>query len=211
MSGSIRRLANLQRQQLYHHPIHVTCLPWSRFAQSYSSLPSHNTYTTTTTTIKATDSNTASIHRDESLPAKVIFSGIQPTGVPHLGNYLGALRHWVELQNRAADADRLLYAVVDLHAITAAAADPSALRKWRREMLAALLAIGLDPDRCTLFYQSAVMSPPGFAPCRLLLILFLIRKECLIRISLFVAPTVSLSEKRRSYEGSKILFLGVNV
>ncbi len=87
--------------------------------------------------------------------ARIIFSGIQSTGVPHLGNYLGALRQWVALQNDAVKRDGLLYCVVDLHAITVPQ-DAHELRKWRRETLAVLIAIGLDPDRCTIFYQSTV-------------------------------------------------------
>lgn len=100
---------------------------------------------------------------------KVIFSGIQPTGVPHLGNYLGALSQWVALQEEAtattaattvngtgaAPTTRLLFSVVDLHAITLPQ-DAAQLRRWRREMLAALLAVGLDPSRSTIFHQSSV-------------------------------------------------------
>ena len=96
----------------------------------------------------------------------VIFSGIQPTGVPHLGNYLGALLRWVQLQDAAAaDAGtQLYYSVVDLHALTSVQASSGSsgdgngavLRQRRRETLAAMLAIGLDPERCVLFYQSAV-------------------------------------------------------
>ncbi len=85
----------------------------------------------------------------------VIFSGIQPTGVPHLGNYLGALQQWVRLQNEASSSTRLLYSIVDLHAITTHQ-DRDQLRRWKRETLATLLAIGLDPERSTIFYQSAV-------------------------------------------------------
>ncbi len=85
----------------------------------------------------------------------VIFSGIQPTGIPHLGNYLGALRQWVTLQNEATLETRILYSIVDLHALTVMP-DPDLLRRQRRETLAVLLAIGLDPDRCTLFFQSQV-------------------------------------------------------
>lgn len=88
-------------------------------------------------------------------PERVVFSGIQPTGVPHLGNYLGALQQWVDLQKEAPPKTRLFYCVVDLHAITLFQ-DPRQLQKWRRETLAALLAVGLDPDRCTLFFQSSV-------------------------------------------------------
>lgn len=90
-----------------------------------------------------------------SSASKVIFSGIQPTGVPHLGNYLGALQQWVKLQNEASSDTTLIYSIVDLHAITVHQ-DPSYLRKCKREMLATLLAIGLDPQRSTIFYQSSV-------------------------------------------------------
>ncbi|KAM5362725.1 hypothetical protein ACJZ2D_012387 [Fusarium nematophilum] len=86
---------------------------------------------------------------------RVIFSGIQPTGVPHLGNYVGALRQWVQLQ-RSEDPDtKLIYSIVDLHAITMPQ-PPEQLRRMKREALAALLAIGIDPDRATLFHQSSV-------------------------------------------------------
>ncbi len=80
-----------------------------------------------------------------------VFSGIQPTGNLHLGNYLGAIRNWVRMQDEA----ECLFCVVDLHAITMAQ-DPKALRAGIREMTAALIASGLDPDRCVLFNQSAV-------------------------------------------------------
>ena len=86
---------------------------------------------------------------------KVIFSGIQPTGVPHLGNYLGALQQWKRLQDEAAPATKLLFSVVDLHAITVPR-PRGQLGRSKRELLAALLAVGLDPERSIIFYQSAV-------------------------------------------------------
>ncbi|KAF3770361.1 putative tryptophanyl-tRNA synthetase [Cryphonectria parasitica EP155] len=89
------------------------------------------------------------------LPYWVVFSGIQPTGVPHLGNYLGALREWVRLQDGAGPDTTLLYSVVDLHAITVPQR-AAELRRQRREMLAALVAVGLDPERSAIFYQSSV-------------------------------------------------------
>lgn len=90
-------------------------------------------------------------------PAKepVIFSGIQPTGVPHLGNYLGALNEWVKLQQNATEGTRLFFSIVDLHALTVPQ-DAAQLKKWRKEAFATLLAVGLDPKRSTIFYQSAV-------------------------------------------------------
>ncbi|OLN81516.1 Tryptophan-tRNA ligase, mitochondrial [Colletotrichum chlorophyti] len=86
---------------------------------------------------------------------KVIFSGIQPTGTPHLGNYAGAIRQWVQLQNEPADHCKLIYSVVDLHAITVPQ-KARQLRQWKRETVAALLAAGINPERSTLFYQSSV-------------------------------------------------------
>ncbi|RSL73126.1 hypothetical protein CEP51_011773, partial [Fusarium floridanum] len=80
---------------------------------------------------------------------------IQPTGVPHLGNYVGALRQWVRLQRSEDASTKLIYSVVDLHAITMPQ-PPEQLRRRKREALAALLAIGIDPERATLFYQSSV-------------------------------------------------------
>lgn len=87
---------------------------------------------------------------------KVVFSGIQPTGVPHLGNYLGALRQWVDIQNTAAPATKLIFSIVDLHAITQWQ-EPKRLRQCKKEMLAAILAIGIDPGRSIVFEQSRVM------------------------------------------------------
>ncbi len=80
-----------------------------------------------------------------------VFSGIQPSGVPTLGNYLGAIRNWVALQ----DGHECLFCVVDLHAITVFQ-EPAQLRAQTREMAAAVLACGIDPGRATLFLQSAV-------------------------------------------------------
>ncbi|MGA8116708.1 MAG: tryptophan--tRNA ligase [Actinocatenispora sp.] len=81
-----------------------------------------------------------------------VLSGIQPTADSfHLGNYLGALRHWVSMQ---ADHD-CFYMVVDLHAITAGH-DPKVLRQRTRVAAAQLLAIGIDPEHSTLFVQSQV-------------------------------------------------------
>ena len=80
-----------------------------------------------------------------------IFSGIQPTGRKHLGNYIGAIRQYVEGQDRA----EAIYCIVDLHAITVAY-DPGELREYLYDTAAILLASGLDPDRCILFRQSDV-------------------------------------------------------
>ncbi|EHA24388.1 hypothetical protein ASPNIDRAFT_209919 [Aspergillus niger ATCC 1015] len=86
---------------------------------------------------------------------RTIFSGIQPTGVPHLGNYLGALREWVRLQDDASDGTSLYFSIVDLHALTVPQ-ESARLRQWRQESLATLVAVGLDPNRSTIFYQSSV-------------------------------------------------------
>jgi tryptophanyl-tRNA synthetase len=80
-----------------------------------------------------------------------VFSGIQPTGTKHLGNYIGAIRHWVADQ----DAGETFYCVVDLHAISVPY-EPEALAENTLDTAATLLAAGIDPGRCTLFVQSQV-------------------------------------------------------
>jgi tryptophanyl-tRNA synthetase len=81
-----------------------------------------------------------------------IFSGIQPTGRKHLGNYIGAIRQYVEGQDRG---DPAIYCIVDMHAITVPW-DPATLRENLYDTTAILLAAGLDPERCILFRQSDV-------------------------------------------------------
>src|SRR5690242_6340138 len=85
----------------------------------------------------------------------IIFSGIQPTGRKHLGNYIGAIRQYVEGQERARSRDEAIYCIVDLHAITVAY-DPVELRERVHDTVAILLAAGLDPERCVLFRQGDV-------------------------------------------------------
>jgi len=80
-----------------------------------------------------------------------IFSGIRPTGDIHLGNYLGAIKQWIDLQNQAES----IFCVVDLHAITTPF-DPRKLQSRIFELAADYLAVGLNPDKCVLFTQSAV-------------------------------------------------------
>jgi tryptophanyl-tRNA synthetase len=84
--------------------------------------------------------------------APIIFSGIQPTGRKHLGNYIGAIRQFVEGQERGEPA---IFCIVDLHAISVAF-DPAELRERLYDTTAILLAAGLDPERCVLFRQSDV-------------------------------------------------------
>ena len=81
----------------------------------------------------------------------VVFSGIQPSGETHIGNYLGALRHWAVDQHE----HQSYYCVVDLHALTLPH-DPVELRNKTLAMATLLVACGLDPDVCTLFVQSHV-------------------------------------------------------
>jgi tryptophanyl-tRNA synthetase len=85
------------------------------------------------------------------LMAHRVFSGIQPTGNLHLGNYLGAIRNWVVMQ----DSFECVFSIVDLHAITMPQT-PEGLLGGTREMAAALLAAGVDPKRAVLFHQSGV-------------------------------------------------------
>ena len=85
-----------------------------------------------------------------------IVSGIQPTGNLHLGNYLGAIRNWVRMQDEwTAQGHDCLYFLADLHAISMPH-DPAGLRAGTREMVAALVACGIDPERSILFNQTQV-------------------------------------------------------
>ncbi|XP_051937996.1 tryptophan--tRNA ligase, mitochondrial [Hippocampus zosterae] len=94
----------------------------------------------------------ASENEEPPTAACRVFSGIQPTGVPHLGNYLGTLDNWVTLQERYPS---VLYSVADLHAVTRPQ-DPRALRTNTLDMVASLLACGVDPRKAVLFQQSQV-------------------------------------------------------
>src|SRR6185295_18610911 len=80
-----------------------------------------------------------------------IFSGIQPSGELHIGNYLGAVKNWAQLQHQFES----IFCIVDYHAITVQY-DPAQLRQRRREMALSLLSAGLDPNVCSLFVQSQV-------------------------------------------------------
>ena len=82
-----------------------------------------------------------------------VFSGVQPSGDPQLGNYLGAFKGWVERQQEKDN----YFCVVDLHALTVTP-DPIELRRQTRELAAILFACGIDPDKSTLFVQSHVSS-----------------------------------------------------
>lgn len=86
---------------------------------------------------------------------KRVFSGVQPTGNIHIGNYLGALRQFIELQKD----NECIYCIVDLHSITLPQ-DPKALREHMKDVAALYYAIGLDPEKSTVFVQSDV---PGHA------------------------------------------------
>ncbi|WP_151717717.1 tryptophan--tRNA ligase [Gemmobacter serpentinus] len=91
------------------------------------------------------------VQTPQTFPTR-IFSGIQPSGGMTLGNYLGALKRFAEIQNKGAET---IYCVVDLHAITVWQ-DPEALRRQTREIAAAFIASGVDPSRSILFNQSQV-------------------------------------------------------
>jgi len=80
-----------------------------------------------------------------------VFSGIQPSGELHIGNYLGAVKNWVQLQGQY----ECIYCIVDYHAITGTY-EPEDLRRRTRDMAVSLLASGIDPDKSILFVQSAV-------------------------------------------------------
>ncbi|MDC8755662.1 tryptophan--tRNA ligase [Erythrobacter sp. sf7] len=84
-----------------------------------------------------------------------VVSGIQPTGNLHLGNYLGAIRNWVRMQDEMEEGSECLFFLADLHALSQPH-DPAGLRAATLEMAAALVACGIDPDRSVLFNQAQV-------------------------------------------------------
>ncbi|XP_053158669.1 tryptophan--tRNA ligase, mitochondrial isoform X2 [Hemicordylus capensis] len=88
----------------------------------------------------------------ETKGLKRIFSGIQPTGIPHLGNYLGAITNWVKLQEECSS---VLYSIVDLHSLTIPK-EPAILRESILDSTAVVLACGINPQKCFLFQQSQV-------------------------------------------------------
>jgi tryptophanyl-tRNA synthetase len=100
-----------------------------------------------------------------SLNKKIVFSGIRPTGSAHLGNYVGALRNWVRLQ----DEYRCFFCIVTWHALTSDYEHPTEIRSRTFELACDLLGLGLDPERCVLFVQSDV---PELAELHLLLSMF---------------------------------------
>ncbi|KAH6636083.1 tryptophanyl-tRNA synthetase [Chaetomium tenue] len=101
------------------------------------------------------DTTSATEAKTEAEEPPIIFSGIQPTGRPHLGNYLGALKQWKHLQDTAHPDTKLFFCIVDLHAMTTPHARGE-MQELKWDMMASLLALGLDPDRCTIFFQSTV-------------------------------------------------------
>ncbi|XP_042849820.1 tryptophan--tRNA ligase, mitochondrial isoform X3 [Panthera tigris] len=100
--------------------------------------------------IRALHKGPEAAHAPQKEAVKRVFSGIQPTGIPHLGNYLGAIETWVRLQEEHGS---VLYSIVDLHSITVPQ-DPAVLRQSILDMTAVLLACGINPEKSILFQQS---------------------------------------------------------
>ena len=92
------------------------------------------------------------------LSRRRVFSGVQPTGLLHLGNYLGAIKNWVALQ----DQHEPIYCVVDLHALTVPR-EPDEFREQIRDLAIAFLACGIDPKRSAIFIQSHIPEHTGLA------------------------------------------------
>ncbi|XP_034952956.1 tryptophan--tRNA ligase, mitochondrial [Zootoca vivipara] len=100
----------------------------------------------------APSSSVRALHLIQNKGVKRIFSGIQPTGIPHLGNYLGAITSWVKLQEECSS---VLYSIVDLHSLTIPR-EPTVLRTSILDVTAVLLACGISPQKCFIFQQSQV-------------------------------------------------------
>jgi len=126
-------------------------------------------------------------------PTMRVVSGIQPTGNLHLGNYLGAIRNWVRMQDEMAPGGQCLFFLADLHAITVYN-DPAMLSANIREMAAALIACGIDVGRSTLFRQASV---PGHAELAWLL-------NCTARIGWLNRMTQFKEKSGKNREGASI-------
>ena len=125
---------------------------------------------------------------------RTIVSGIQPTGNLHLGNYLGAIRNWVKMQDEAHErGDRAFFFLADLHAITVYN-EPAALAVNVRAMAAALIACGVDPDRAVLFNQARV---PAHAELAWLL-------NCTARIGWLNRMTQFKEKSGKNREGASV-------
>ena len=95
----------------------------------------------------------AGSHPDDSVPVRRIVSGIQPSGRLHLGNYMGALKNWIDLQTRY----EAFFFIADWHALTTNYEDTTPIRENIIEMLVDWLSLGLNPEKCTIFLQSDVL------------------------------------------------------
>ncbi len=122
-----------------------------------------------------------------------VVSGIQPTGNLHLGNYLGAIRNWVKMQDEMAPGSECIFFLADLHAITVYN-DPAALAANIREMAATLLAAGIDPAKSILFRQAMV---PAHAELGWLL-------NCTARIGWLNRMTQFKEKSGKNREGASI-------
>src|SRR4026207_46656 len=121
--------------------------------------------------------------------AKRIFSGVQPTGNVHLGNYLGALKNWVALQHEYES----FFCIVNLHAITVTQ-DPKLLAEKTRDLARIYLAVGIDPQVSTIFIQSDV---PEHAELTWIL-------NCVARMSELERMTQYKDKARKQQESSRI-------
>lgn len=108
------------------------------------------------TAVSSSKQTVLNIESTQIKPNSTIFSMIQPTGVFHVGNYLGAVRSWVDLQTASPADAKLLFGVADLHALTVPKGDPESLKFCRKQAIASIIATGVDPERCIVFQQSQI-------------------------------------------------------
>ena len=139
-----------------------TCVT-GRYAHINVGCISKRTISTSTDEIVSVETVPSIMDKKFEIPEKsVIFSGIQPTGAFHLGNYFGAVRNWRDFQNRIERDNidsKLLFFVADLHSLTVSQ-DFNTLYRKRIEAYASLLACGLDPHKATIFFQSEIPEIP---------------------------------------------------
>ncbi|MGB9820737.1 MAG: tryptophan--tRNA ligase [Pseudothermotoga sp.] len=123
-----------------------------------------------------------------------ILSGVRPTGKPHIGNYMGALRNWKRLQDEGHEC---FYFVADWHALTTSYDETDELKSYTRDVMRSFLACGLDPEKSTLFVQSAVKEHSELA----LLFSMIVPLSWLERVPTYKEMKQQLSEKDLSNAG----------
>lgn len=158
LDAQMRKGGHICLDPLLPLPISSSAMPWPPHIQPAWKKHIHGVKAFHIGNNKFHTSSVARCGCETRAARKTIFSGIQPTGTIHLGNYFGAVRRWIELQESGED---VIYSIVDLHSITLPQ-DPKTLHSNIIMMAASLIACGIDPNQAILFQQSRVSEHAQF-------------------------------------------------